>query len=270
MPRSSPASASAAACVDERAEVAVGVEPQVRRRHDLGTGRGRSSAQWSAQHLALACELLDAARRAVPVLRAAGDGAQRALLAAAADADRRVRPLHRLRLAAGGRQLVVLAVEVGGLVGEQPDDHLERLVEAVEALLERRQLDAVGVALLLVPAGAEAELEAAVRRRCRGWPPCWPARPGAGRRCRSPARRRRSRVVAWASAVVRDPALEARAGRVGEDRIEVVERPARLEEVDVVGRPPDGEHVGPGRVLRRGLEGEAPCRSSTPEGPWWA
>jgi ferredoxin len=37
----------------------------------------------------------------------------------------------------------------------------------------------------------------------------------------------------------------------------VVEGPARLEQLDVVGLPPDGEHVVPGGVLRRGLEGEA-------------
>jgi hypothetical protein len=37
----------------------------------------------------------------------------------------------------------------------------------------------------------------------------------------------------------------------------VVEGPARLEQLDVVGRLPHGEHVGPGRILRRGLESEA-------------
>ena len=43
-----------------------------------------------------------------------GDDPQRELLAAAADPDRRVGPLHRLRIAVGPAQLVVLAV-VGGL-----------------------------------------------------------------------------------------------------------------------------------------------------------
>ena len=48
-----------------------------------------------------------------------------------------------------------------------------------------------------------------------------------------------------------DPALQAGAGRVvGEDRVEVVEGPGRLEELDVVGGLPDREHVGPGGVLR--------------------
>ncbi len=55
----------------------------------------------------------------------------------------------------------------------------------------------------------------------------------------------------------RRPALQAGPGRVGEDRIEVVERPAGFEDVDRVGSFPDGKHVGPGRVLRGCFEGEA-------------
>ena len=67
----------------------------------------------------------------------------------------------------------------------------------------------------------------------------------------------RRRVVAWASAVKRDPALHTGASAVGKDRVEVVEGPARLEHIDIVGRPPYGEHVDPGCFLRRGLESEA-------------
>ena len=48
----------------------------------------------------------------------------------------------------------------------------------------------------------------------------------------------------------RHPSFQARARRVGEDRIEVIERPARLEYLDAVGFLPHGEHVGPGGVLR--------------------
>jgi hypothetical protein len=54
----------------------------------------------------------------------------------------------------------------------------------------------------------------------------------------------------------RRPALQARACRIGEDRVEVVEGPAGLEDVDIVSRLPDGQHVGPGRVLGGGLERE--------------
>ena len=52
------------------------------------------------------------ARGRVPVLREPGDGAQRARRTVAADRDRRVRLLHRLRLAARVAQLHVRAVEV--------------------------------------------------------------------------------------------------------------------------------------------------------------
>ena len=164
---------------------------------------------------------------------------QRALLAAAADADRRVRLLRALRLVAGVLELVVLAVEGRGLLGEQAGQHLAGLLEAVEALLDAAELDAVGAGLLLVPAGADAELEPAVgddveRRGHVGQHGGMPvvdagdqhadAQPLGGLRQRGQ----------------RDPALQARPGGVGEDRIEVVERPAGLEDVDVVGRLPDG------------------------------
>ena len=42
-----------------------------------------------------------------------------------------------------------------------------------------------------------------------------------------------------------------------EDRVEVVEVPRRLEDVDLVGAAPDVEHVLPVRVLRGGLDPEA-------------
>src|SRR5258707_1116773 len=57
----------------------------------------------------------------------------------------------------------------------------------------------------------------------------------------------------------RRPTLEARPGGVGENRIEVVERPAGFVDVDVVGCLPDGQHVGPGGVLRGCLESESHC-----------
>ena len=73
--------------------------------------------------------------------------------------------LHRLGLAAGVAAAGSAARRrsTRSLVSRL-DDHLERLVEAVEPLLERRQVDAVGVALLLVPPGAEARARAGRRR----------------------------------------------------------------------------------------------------------
>jgi hypothetical protein len=52
------------------------------------------------QHVLRARELLDGAADEVPVLRESGGRAQRPLLTAATDADRRVRLLQRLWLAA--------------------------------------------------------------------------------------------------------------------------------------------------------------------------
>ena len=55
--------------------------------------------------------------------------------------------------------------------------------------------------------------------------------------------------------------LLARPGRVREDRIEVIEVPRRLEQIDLVGVLPHGHHVVPGRVLWCGLDPEAHRRS---------
>src|SRR5581483_9741362 len=49
--------------------------------------------------------------------------------------------------------------EVGCVVSEEPYDHLARLLEAVAALPRRPELDPVGPRFLLVPAGADPELE---------------------------------------------------------------------------------------------------------------
>src|SRR2546425_912837 len=78
-------------------------------------------------------------------------------------------------------------------------------------------------------------------RRTRSGPPR-----GAGRRARGRGQRGE-----------RARAPEAGARGVGEDRIEVVEGPRRLEQLDLVAGAPDRQHVGPRRVLRVGLEGEA-------------
>ena len=117
------------------------------------------------------------------------------------------------------------------------------------ALLDAAQLDAVGAGLLLVPAGADAELQSPagddVQRgghvgQHRGMAVVDSGDQGA----------QAQPVVAWASAVsVVQPSRHGPA-RVGEDRVEVVEGPAGLEDVDVVGGLPDRQHVGPGGVLR--------------------
>src|SRR5580704_6585342 len=104
------------------------------------------------QHVLCAGELLDGAADEVPVLSEARGCAQRALLAAAADAERRVRSLHRLGLAPGISQLVIAAAEGRDVLRQQPEYHLAGLFEPVAPLARRAKLDAVCSRLLLVPA----------------------------------------------------------------------------------------------------------------------
>src|SRR5437899_5832630 len=95
------------------------------------------------QYIQFVVEDVDIAAAEVPVLGESGGGTQRALLARAADADRRVRFLDRLGLAArvGGR--VVLAGEVGPFLGQQVDDCLAGFLEPVAALLPAAPFAAV-------------------------------------------------------------------------------------------------------------------------------
>src|SRR5205807_372731 len=94
----------------------------------------------------------------VPVL---SDELQGHLLASTTDPDRRVRLLHRLRLVDRAAHAVVAAVEGGVLLCPHRRDHLERLAQHPEALGGVRVLVAVRLVLMLVPAGADAEDEAA-------------------------------------------------------------------------------------------------------------
>jgi hypothetical protein len=57
--------------------------------------------------------------------------------------------------------LIVGAVEVGHLLAEEPHDHLDAFLEPVESLLDRAELDPVGVGLLQVPARPHPEIEPA-------------------------------------------------------------------------------------------------------------
>src|SRR3712207_354541 len=87
-----------------------------------------------AQDAHLVTERLDRAAGEVPDVGVLGDDAEGELLAAAADHERRVRTLDRLRLAARLRELVVAAVVVGRGPGEQQLDQVARLAEAADAL----------------------------------------------------------------------------------------------------------------------------------------
>src|SRR6516162_4210103 len=109
------------------------------------------------QHVALAREQVRRTAGEVPVLGVPSGDAQCPLFAAAADTDRRMRPLRALGLVAGSLEVVVLALEVGGLLAEQADQHLTGFFEPVEAFLDGAQLDAVGARLLLVPPPADPQ-----------------------------------------------------------------------------------------------------------------
>jgi hypothetical protein len=120
----------------------------------------------------------------------------------------------------------------------QADGHLTGLFHPVAAIAGGAERYPVGVGLVPIPAGAETESKATVgddvdRGRHVGQH-CGVAVVGCRRR-------------AHPAAAVASPGQGRQGGRA----------PARLEGIDLVGLAPDGEHVGPGGVLRRGLEGVA-------------
>jgi 3-hydroxyisobutyrate dehydrogenase-like beta-hydroxyacid dehydrogenase len=141
---------------DHGLQVPVGLDAHVDRTGDLVHVATESGAV-PGEHLLQLQPLLRALGDGVPLLGPARYGAQRPLLAAAADRNRRVRLLHRLRLAPGLGEPDVLAGERRGGLAQQPDDGLYALVEPVEPFLQRRQVDPVRVAFHLVPSGAQAE-----------------------------------------------------------------------------------------------------------------
>ena len=99
---------------------------------------------------------------------------QQHLLAGAADHDRRMRLLQRLRQAHRVGHGVVLAVHRRLRLREHAADDLAGLVERVEAAGHGLEVDAEVLVLELEPAGADAEVEAAAadvverRRHLRG------------------------------------------------------------------------------------------------------
>src|SRR5262249_30344676 len=175
--------------------------------------------------------------------------------AAAADHDGRVRLLHRLRLAASVGQLHVAAIKSGHLLAQQADNRLDALVEAVETLAQRRQLDAVGITLQLVPAGAYPDFEPAGGDDVHG---------------RGHVRQDRWMPVDHAAHLAADPdparglchrgehrpALQVRAGEIAGERVEVIPVPGRLEDLDLVGGDPYRTHLRPGLMLGPGLDSE--------------
>lgn len=73
-----------------------------------------------------------------------------------------MRTLRPLGLVAGTLELIEPALKIGAVRGQKAGQHLAGFLEAVEAFLDAAQLDAVGAGFLLVPAGADPQLEAPV------------------------------------------------------------------------------------------------------------
>ena len=193
-------------------------------------------------------------RKAVPVVGETSHGSEGSFLALASDDDRRVGSLRTLRFVAGILDREIGAFEGRLLVLQHAHDDLHTLVETVEPLSEIvAQRDAVGACFEFVPPRPQAKLQATVRDDVGGG-------------CHV---RRDRRVPVWhpvdhrphldpigglGEGRERSPALEAGTIGVAEDRIEVVEHPGGVEQLDLVGPLPACQHPVPGGVMWVGLD----------------
>ena len=205
------------------------------------------------QHAHLVPEVLHVGGREVPDVGVARHDAQGELLAAAADDEGRIRLLDRLRLAAGLLELVVAPVEVGELLGPEPPGDLAGLAEAPDALAGRVERDAHALVLVLVPAGADAEIEATVGDHVHRGRHVGMDRGVAVGVARDHQPEAQARRLGRQGRQQR-PALEAGAIQVALDRREMIEEPGVLEGGRPVGLLPDLEHRVVGRVLWRRLD----------------
>ena len=137
--------------------------------HDVVVGRAGDRAEVGARVCAVPAEdralVFEALRTAVEVrvLRVLRRDLQRHLLAAAGDPERDAAGLQRERAADRAVDLVVLAVEGRGAGGPGLAHDLDALVEPPEPLAGAGEAVAVGPPLVLVPAAADAHLDAAAR-----------------------------------------------------------------------------------------------------------
>src|SRR5436305_979426 len=97
----------------------------------------------------------------MPGIGLTGDDRQHQLLAAGTDPDGRVRSLDGFRMIARSCQLVVPPLKARPVLRHQQADDLHALLQALGALLERRERDPQLLVLRLVPGGPQAELEPA-------------------------------------------------------------------------------------------------------------
>src|SRR5439155_9368257 len=93
---------------------------------------------------------------------------QRLLLAHAADHDRRMRPLQALRRVQRTLQPKLLALERRLVLRPHAQADLKGFLKLLESLLQGWEWDAQAAALLLIPAGADAEPGPALREHVEG------------------------------------------------------------------------------------------------------
>ena len=161
------------------------------------------------------------------------------------DPDWRVRLLHGRRGERGVLQTVVVAAEAHALLPrpQQPDD-LQRLLEAVEAVAKRAEVEAVGGMLTLEPARADAEVQPAPGNHVHRGSDLREVRGVAERVAGDHGPESQSRDARGESCEG-GPALEA--GSIG------VSHAGREEVI-----------VGPGRVVAQALEQLPGCRATRP------
>ena len=128
----------------------------------ISAGSRPTSSQWRSSTPSRCWTRSTSPNRLQPS-RVLGDEPQRLALAAAADQDRDV-AAQRLRVVERAVDAVVRALDGRSLLGEHRARDLQRVLEALEALLQRREANAVGVVLLLEPGGADAEAPRGRRR----------------------------------------------------------------------------------------------------------
>jgi len=108
-----------------------------------------------AEHVQLAAEI--GAGEEVAGLGVPRDQAQRLALARSADHDRRMRLRDSRRMVQRPLQLVVLAAVRGLVAAPHLPADLQRLLQPLESLGNRRERDAEAAGLLLVPGRADAQ-----------------------------------------------------------------------------------------------------------------
>jgi hypothetical protein len=107
-------------------------------------------------------EFLNVGATMVPDIGVLGHDAKGQLLATATDDERWIWFLDRFRFEASLRKLVVLPLKVGEMLREEPLGDFTRFSEAADALAWRVERDTHALVLVLVPAGADAEVDSTV------------------------------------------------------------------------------------------------------------